>query len=357
MKILYDARFIRTDYHDGISRYGMELGHALAQITPVTFLICKDAQRAFLPKGAKTITIHSPESFKEPLTALILNKYKPDIVYSPLQTLGSLGKKFTLILSLHDIIYYRHRTPPHALSLPLRIGWRLFHLSYFPQRLVLNGADAVVTVSETSKEDILRARLTRRPVIVAPNAPQQFSREKVHHRGAIKNIVYMGSFMEYKNVETLIDGMRWLPGRTLHLLSRISAERRAILEKRIPKNASVVFHNGVSDETYESLLADNAVLASASLDEGYGLPVAEAIAMGVPAVISDMSIFHEVAGNGALYFAPKSPKEFAKKVALLDDKKTRDSVIAAGISHAAQYSWDSSARTLFDAMTALSAKK
>lgn len=356
MKIFIDARFIRTDHHDGISRYGMELGLALASLTDVTFLICDEKQRAFLPDGATAITIHPPASFKEPFTSLILNKYKPDVVYSPLQTLGSMGRKFHLILSLHDMIYYRHRKPPTALSAPIRFGWWLFHLTYIPQRLALNGADLVVTVSETSKRDLEKAKLTKRPIIVVPNAPQRlqrFLKKPVGTPKKVNNLVYMGSFMPYKNVETLIEGMRHLPGYTLHLLSRISPERKAEYKKITPRGAKIIYHNGVSDETYAQLLADNALLVIGSFDEGYGLPLAEALELGVPVIASDLEIFHEVAGNGALYFPSTDPVAFASQVKAASNPEAYADLAKKGKRHIAQYSWEASAKILLQAIRSL----
>lgn len=353
MKLFFDARYIRTDYHDGISRYSRELAHALARITPVTFIICDKAQLKELPEHAEHIIIHPPTSVKEPLTALILNKYHPDVVFSPLQTMGSFGRRFKLILTLHDMIYYRHRTPPHQYNFAIRAGWRLFHLSYVPGRLALNGADVVATVSETSKRQFEAVNLTKRPVVVIPNAPQklrQYLSGDTKPGGKPKHIVYMGSFMPYKNVETLIRGMAFLPGYTLHLLSRITPKRHMELQKLVPKGSNVVFHRGVSDQKYAELLADRAILASASLDEGYGLPLAEAIELGVPAVVSDLPIFHEVAGEGALYFEPTSPEDFARKVRELEHSPTRARVIQAGAAHISQYSWDASARKLHAAI-------
>ncbi len=357
MRIFYDARYTRIDFHDGISRYGLELGNALAKLTDLTFLICDERQRQFLPEGAKTITIHAPASFKEPFTSLILNKYHPDVVFSPLQTMGTIGRRFKLILSLHDMIYYRHRTPPKFLSPLIRFGWWLFHLTYIPQRLNLNGASAVVTVSENSKQDILKARLTKRPVIVAPNAPQQLQRYLSKPVTAPKktatNLVYMGSFMPYKNVETLIRGLKYLPGYTLHLLSRIDPERKAEYQKMTPRGAKVIFHNGVTDEQYAKLLADKALLVSASFDEGYGLPLAEALELGVPVVASDLQIFREVAGDGALYFPADDAEAYAEKVKLASTPESFAALSKKGKRHISQYSWEKSAKTLLDSIKSL----
>lgn len=352
MKLLFDARYIRTDFHDGISRYSTELGRALAKITEVTFLIHDEAQKAFLPKNAKTITIHAPTSAKEPFTARILNRFQPDIVYSPMQTIGSVGRRYKLILTSHDMIYFRHKTPPKNLPALLRAGWYIYHQTYIPERLVLNNADVVATVSATVQREFEHARLTKRPIVVIPNAPQQFDTSIVK-QAKPRNLVYMGSFMPYKNVETLVKGMKHLPDYTLHLLSKISSQRQQELQSLAPKHARIVFHNGVTDQQYQDILANNAILVSASLDEGYGLPIAEALAMGVPAVVSNIPIFHEVAAGGALYFTPTSPKSFAVEVKKLEKKAARDEVITHGQAHIKTFSWDDSARTLLNTINSL----
>lgn len=357
MKLFFDARYIRTDFHDGISRYTTELGNALAKLTPVTFIISDKAQLLFLPSNAEHVLIHPVTSSLEPATSVILNKYQPDIVVSPLQTMGSVGRQFKLILTLHDLIYHTHRTPPPQYSSLLRVGWRLYHLTYVPQRMTLNGADIVATVSQTSANEIAAAQLTKRPVIVVPNAARDLSvylkKPVVQADTPPRNLIYMGAFIPYKNVETLIKAMEWLPGRALHLLSRISPKRKAELMKVIPLGAKIVFHGGVSDEEYARLLADDAIMVSASRAEGYGLPLAEALCLGVPAVVSDLEIFYEVAGDGALYANPDDPQTFAAKVASLDNIKDRQQLVQAGKKSIARYNWDDSAKTLLRAIQSL----
>lgn len=350
MRFFFDARYIRTDFHDGISRYSAELANATAKLTPVTFIISDKAQLRLLPAHAEYVLMHEPTSIREPFTSMMLNQYKPDVVFSPMQTMGSMGRKFKLILTTHDLIYYRHRTPPRNLNVAVRVGWRIFHLSYASERSLLNEANAVATVSETTKEELIKVRLTKRPITVIPNAPQELAdmlqKPVTFSPDGPRNLIYMGSFMLYKNVETLIASMEWLPGYTLHLLSRISPKRKAFLEAQKPKGATIVFHGGVSDQKYAELLADNAVLVSASLDEGYGLPIAEALELGVPAVISDLPIFHEVAGEGALFARAKDPKDFADKIKRLNDPDLLKSITTNGRKHVAKFNWSSSAQTL-----------
>lgn len=360
MKIFYDARYIRPDFHDGISRYTTELANALAKQTPLTFIISDEKQLALLPPDADFIKIHHPISPKEPFTSLILNKHKPDVVFSPLFSMGTIGRKFKLILTSHDMIYVHHPKPPLDINNKLvRVGWRLFYLTNIPMRLTLNTADIVNTVSESAKKEFVEANLTKRPIVVTPNAPKHLEKllDKLPDVSKKKprNLIYMGAFINYKNVETLIKGMRYLPEYTLHLLSHLPPEERyRELLELVPRGVKVIWHKGVSDQQYAELLADNAVLVSASLDEGFGLPVVEAHTVGVPTVLTDMPVFHEVAGeDGALFFDAHDPQDFADKVKLLDDDELREKVAKAGHKHVKQYSWDASATTLLKAITSL----
>ena len=84
-----------------------------------------------------------------------------------------MGRDYRLLLTLHDLIYYEHRTPPRDLPAPIRLLWRLYHLAWWPQRLLLNRADAVVTVSRDDGGAHPRAPAHLRPVTVVPNAADE----------------------------------------------------------------------------------------------------------------------------------------------------------------------------------------
>jgi glycosyltransferase involved in cell wall biosynthesis len=353
VKLFFDARYIRTDYHDGVSRYSYEVGHALAKLHPVTFIICDDAQRKFLPEGHEVVKIHPVDSPLEPFTSWRLNKFAPDVVFSPMQTMGSFRRRFKLILTLHDLIYYIHRQPPPQAKGIVRPIWRLFHLWYWPQRLVLNGADAVATVSQTSYDDIRRVKLTKRPLFVVSNAARDLTplleKPVIQLITPPKNLVFMGTPIPYKNAETLIAMMRYLPGRTLHICSKISPTRKLELTSLVPADSDVVFHNGVSDEQYTALLADDAIMVSASRAEGFGLPLAEALQLGVPAVVSDRPYFHEIAGKDSAVFAdPNDPEQFARAVQTLNEYDERMKRIRAGQKAVSQFDWSISASVLLE---------
>ncbi|MDQ0801096.1 glycosyltransferase family 1 protein [Arthrobacter sp. SLBN-112] len=348
MKIVIDARFTRTDHHDGISRYGASLIAATAKIADVSMLVSDVRQLALLPDVPYTL-ISSPLSPLELFVARKINRLGADVVVCPMQTMGTWGRKYGLILTLHDLIYYEHPAPPGFLPAPVRLLWRLYHKAFWPQRLLLNRADTVATISRTTEALMTKYRLTRRPVRIIANAPQPAQVHRTPGDGADKTIIYMGSFMPYKNVETMVAGMAGLPGYTLHLLSRISPQRRAELEGLVPPGASVVFHNGVTDEEYDGLLRRATALVSLSRAEGYGLPLVEAMAVGTPVIASDIPIFREVGADAALYVDPGSPEEFARAVARLQDDGHWQDMSRRSVARAAEFSWDESARQLVDA--------
>ena len=356
MKIVIDARFTRTDHHDGISRYGASLIAATAKIADVSMLVSDVRQLGLLPDVPYTL-ISSPLSPRELFVARTVNRIGADVVVCPMQTMGTWGRKYGLILTLHDLIYYEHPTPPGFLPGPVRLLWRLYHKAFWPQRLLLNRADIVATISRTTEALMAKYRLTRRPVRIIANAPQPAQEQRDPGGGADRTIIYMGSFMPYKNVDTMVAGMAGLPGYTLHLLSRITPQRRAELERLIPPGASVVFHNGVTDAEYDALLRRATALVSLSRAEGYGLPLVEAMALGTPVIASDIPIFREVGADAALYVDPESPEQFADAVARLRDDAHWQDMSRRSIARAREFSWDESARQLVDAAHEVMAKR
>ena len=348
MKIVIDARFTRTDHHDGISRYGSSLITATSKLADVTMLVSDKRQLALLP-DVPYVMVNSPLSPLELFVARKVNPLGADVVVCPMQTMGTLGRKYGLVLTLHDLIYYEHPAPPGFLPAPVRLLWRLYHKAFWPQRLLLNRADIVATISHTTEALMAKYRLTKRPVRIVGNAPQPGQTPRDPAAGADKTLLYMGSFMPYKNVETMIRGMAGLPEFTLHLLSRITADRRAELEAIVPAGAKVIFHNGVTDAEYDDLLLRATALISLSRAEGYGLPLVEAMALGTPVIASDIPIFREVGGESVSYVDPESPTDFSAAVTALGDGELWQQRSRISVERASKFNWDESARQLLAA--------
>lgn len=340
----FDARFIKVDRPDGISRFALGLLRELRSRLDVTVMVSSLEQQQLIG-GSGFVMLPEVTSPKEILTAFKLNRLGAKVVFSPMQTTSGLGRKFKLILTLHDLIYYRHRTPPREFNPFIRIAWFLYHLSYLPQRIILNGADAVVTVSKTSRSQIEKVKLTKRPISVIYNASDLGAGEPTNQASS-NYVVYMGSFIGYKNVETLIRGAA-LAELELVLLSKITPSRKNELSSLAEKvGGKVRFVGGVSDPEYLDLLQGARALVSASKDEGFGIPVVEAMGQGIPVVVSDLEIFREIAQEAGSYFAPQDEHALAAHLAALGDKDTWARCSELGLERSKRFSWDNSAKEL-----------
>jgi glycosyltransferase involved in cell wall biosynthesis len=350
MKVVFDCRYTRIGQHDGISRYTAGLVGALAAKHSVIMLINDRRQLANLPDLPWEL-VSGPTSIREPLVALQVNRLNPDVVFSPMQTMGSFGRRYRLVLTVHDLIYYSNPTPPPSFAWPVRLLWRLYHLSWWPQRFLLNKADAIVTVSETTRDLIALHNLTRHPVTVVRNAA---GAPPVDDEGVLaageprtRSLVYMGSFMPYKNVEALVRAAGLLPDYDLHLMSRISDRERSLLEGIAP-GARLVFHNGATDEEYRQVLSRATALVTASRAEGFGIPLVEAMSQATPIVVSDIPVFREIGGEAGLYFDSEDPAQLAERIRQLEDPATFQDHARLSVAQAALFSWERSSETLWE---------
>ncbi|MEL0319839.1 MAG: glycosyltransferase family 1 protein [Aquiluna sp.] len=349
--IWFDGRYINPVKPDGITSFSLGLIRAVLRVHPLTVMVDSQQQAELLPTSENlTLFLTNPvASPKELFSTRKLNREKIRVLFSPMQTTSGLGRNFKLVYTLHDLIYYRHRTPPSNFNPLIRAVWFLYHLSYWPQRRLLNMADAVATVSETTRDQMLKHRLTKKPIYVIHNAAEAPERVDKVNRHDSKILVYMGSFIGYKNVETLVRGMRHLPDHKLVLLSRITESRKVELQALADENgAQVQFENGVTRDEYHEWLHAAKALVSASKDEGFGIPVVEAMERGCPVILSDIRIFEEVAGPAGLRFAAADSIAFAEQVQRLGDKRDWKLHSDLGLSQAEFFTWEDSAELFLE---------
>jgi glycosyltransferase involved in cell wall biosynthesis len=349
MKILFDCRYTRLGRHDGISRYGARLVEELAKLHPVTMLIQDERQLEMLP-DLPWVLGPSSTSPAEPLVALTVNGFAPDVVFTPMQTMGPDFRRYALVTTVHDLIYYTHRTPPRDLNPALRLLWRGYHLWWGFQRALLNKADAHLVDSETTRSLMVAHRLTKNPMRVVLLGTEQHNDAPPRTAPTGRDLVYMGSFMPYKNVDLLVRAMAGLPGYRLRLMSRIDDSERARLIALAP-GADLEFLDGASDEEYTAALLSATALVSASRDEGFGLPVVEAQALGTPVLLSDIPIFREIGGPEAGYFDPDNPDSFVAAVRELEDPDVWATRSARSVQWARRYNWPDAARALLEVLT------
>ena len=151
--------------------------------------------------------------------------------------------------------------------------------------------------------------------------------------------------MPYKNVEQLILGTAKLDGFKLVLLSRIGFSQKTQYQKlALQHGVDIEFLNGVSDEEYARQLCSATALVHASSDEGFGIPIIEAMSVGCPVVCSDIPIFREIAGEAGLYFNPGDADGFASQV--MKASEQREQMRSKLVNQANSFNWETSADAL-----------
>ncbi len=118
-----------------------------------------------------------------------------------------------------------------------------------------------------------------------------------------------------------------------------------VAERGLPER--VLFPGFVAEDDLPALYSAAAIMAFPSLYEGFGLPVLEAMACGVPVLASTAPCLPEVAGGAALLIAPRDVGAMAATIEkLVNQPELRHALRAKGLARAAQFRWENSAADL-----------
>jgi glycosyltransferase involved in cell wall biosynthesis len=216
-------------------------------------------------------------------------------------------------------------------------------------------AEAVVTVSAfTASEIVRRLDVARdRVTIVSPGAPAWAPRAHPRPDGPI---LFMGTLEPRKNVGVLLRAYARLveavPSAPRLVLAGTATEAAAGWLRDIaqPPLKGRVEHLGyVEPERRRDLYASASMLVLPSHLEGFGLPVLEAMTLGVPAIVSRRGALPEVGGDAAVTIEPEDVDGLAAAMRkYIDDPASAAAAIERGWRRARAYSWDASAGALLD---------
>jgi glycosyltransferase involved in cell wall biosynthesis len=245
------------------------------------------------------------------------------------------------VVTVHDLSFERD---PGLMGLRDRLVFR----TAVPRSA--RRASRVIVVSEQTKRDLIEhSGVPDERITVVPNGVgPQFSPSGPQANGQPYALV-VGSLEPRKDPLTAVEGFALLQEDDLRLVfagpdrghgsaARDAAARRG-LEQRVE------FKGHVSDDELSALYRGAACLVFPSRDEGFGLPLLEAMASGVPVVSTNAGALPEIAGDAAILVEPGNPVALAGGIerALAD----RERLIAAGLDRAKQFSWAETAeRTL-----------
>jgi glycosyltransferase involved in cell wall biosynthesis len=365
MRVAIDARKL----HDfGIGTYIRNLLRQLARQDSATefVLLCAEADTgvaAGLGPNFRAVVEHSPnysirEQWRVPLA---LRRERPDVFHAPHYVLPA-AVSCPSVVTIHDCIH---------LMFPQYLPNRR---AYLYARTVMwaaaKRADAILTVSEASKRDILRFfDVPAEKVVVVYNAiderfwtvPDDADVARVRERYQLEHgfVLYAGNVKPHKNIERLIDAfadIRQGEFEELKLLiigdeiSKLPALRRAVHRHHLHKH--VRFLGYVSDETLAILYRLAAVFVFPSLYEGFGLPPLEAMASGTPVVTSNVAALPEVTGDAAVLVDPLDTSSIVRGVRnVLTDANLASTLRRKGPLRAREFSWERSVaktRTLYE---------
>lgn len=161
-------------------------------------------------------------------------------------------------------------------------------------------------------------------------------------------VLFVGAIQRRKNVARLVRAWEAMPeGWRLVLAGAAGwgAEEELRAVEASPRKSSIEVCGYVSAARLESLYSRARIFAFASLDEGFGMPVLDAMAHGVAVITSRRSALPEVAGDAALLVDPENIDELAaalRELATNDD--AREELVRRGRVRAAEFSWESSVR-------------
>lgn len=263
-------------------------------------------------------------------------------------------KKF--IISIHDII-------PLVCSSSFKDAgenWR-FKLARFLELQSFNRAEHIIASSESTAHDLERVlkipseKITvvhlgvDEKFFIAPNKDViEIARAKFRINQGDKTLMYVGGIDPNKNIPGLLqilkDVVASIPNVRLIIAGKIQQQKnyQEILDliKNYNLEDNVSLPGYVSDDELMALYRICSVFVFSSLYEGFGFPVCEAMAAGIPVVAANTSSIPEIAGDSCLLYDPEKPSEGSRMVQeILNNENLKSTLKYEGPLQARKFPW------------------
>ncbi|NNE65531.1 MAG: glycosyltransferase family 4 protein [Pyrinomonadaceae bacterium] len=215
-------------------------------------------------------------------------------------------------------------------------GLRRTFLKKFFLDWPLKYAKYITTISEASKNDIVglsgcdpdRIRVIENPVTIDS---AEFG---THELDTESPVVLQVGTEPHKNLERLIKAVEGI-GCRLEIVGPLNGAQKELLENADLEYAS---SEALNDEEMRSKYLEADLLAFCSTFEGFGLPIVEAQAVGIPVVTSDREPMRGVSGGGAVLVDPEAPLSIRKGIrSVINDKELRTKIVEKGTLNVARF--------------------
>ncbi len=300
-----------------------------------------------------------------------LRGLNPDIVWcsslfegwldDSVTSIGRLPTSAAQAITLYDLIPLSDKQK--HLGDPAVCSW------YHRKLSQLQRADLLLAISEYAREEAIELLniAPERTHTISSAADSRFrpltEAEKQRFSDSLELdkpfVLYVGGFDGRKNVELLVRAFADMPKdlRSRHTLvlggkitSTQEAALRAIASSQGLGTKDVVFTRDLTDEDLVAMYNLCSLFVFPSLQEGFGLPVLEAMACGAPVLAANATSLPEVVGHPDMLFSPNNAVDLARKmVGVLRDPAMAEAFRTHGLGQAKTFSWESSARRVMAA--------
>lgn len=362
MNIAFDASDMCTGRADGTTRYTTELAKRLPGLgkehmwcfygdcpTPPSLLtgLRGAAQENTLWKSS----IHSL-GWTQTRFAFELLKDRPDVLFMPIQQLPILRwPKMKTVAVIHDLAFHEY---PEQFRYK---DWLLLH-TFSAQ--VANEADAIIAISQATKDDIKKYYGREENVHVVHHGIDHdrfrvFSdTEKAESFGKLQGkypklqkgyILFVGQIQPRKNIGRLVEAFEKMKGAPQLVIAGGHGWNNKEIYTRIdesPERENIILTGAVPDELLPALYANAQVFVLPSLQEGFGIPLIEAAACGTPLVTSNISSMKEIASDAAVLIDPMNALSIAEGITKALSEK--EALQKKSIALAQRFSWEKTAQ-------------
>lgn len=320
------------------------------------------------PEGAyEARVIPFPRLWTHVRLAIEVTRHPVDVLFVPAHVLPlvSAGRSVVTVHDLGYLAFPQAHRPLDRLYLDLSTRWNVTR------------ATRVLADSEATRRDLItRYRAPAEKVAVVypgwdaevwrPAPQEQVAAVKARYGIAGDYILYLGTLQPRKNLVRLVQafarlwGSGFAPGLQnglqLVLAGQVGWLAQGVFEavRRLGLESAVVFTGYIADEEAVALMSGAQAFVFPSLYEGFGFPVLEAMACGVPVVCSNVSSLPEVAGEAALLVDPMDVDALAQAIQrILTDAALRERLVAHGYRQVTCFSWERCARQVKDVLEAV----
>ncbi len=347
MKVGLNAVFLTPGGHGGLETYARELIPALRDAAPgVDFTAFVGREAADEDLGVATRVVPVTASRRVQWVRgeqLLLPRLARgcDVLHSLASTAPARGP-FARVTTIHDLNYLMVPGAHFGLR---GLGMRVL------VPLAARRSHRIVTVSESTRRDLVeRLRVRAGRIDVAPPGLGQTARTEPTPERELRGrydlgrrqpvVLSLSALRPHKNLAGLLDALALIPAerRPLAVLPGAPTSHEAELRERAERlGVAARFPGWVSAADVEGLFAMSLAFVFPSFYEGFGLPVLEAMARGVPVACSDRASLPEVAGDAALLFDPDDPSAIAAAIEqLLADAEPW---VTRGRERVKQFTW------------------